>query len=134
MKFCQRCGAKMNDTDKFCTSCGLPCGQAVTPWQPTYPTQPSMPAPFARPVQPKKENNALPYFILGLLLFIVINPIGTPFSAIGVIFATIANSAECENPKDKLDKARIFLIAAACVDALTILTSTAVWLIEKIWL
>ena len=134
MKYCQRCGAAMNDTDQFCTN----CGQQYSPYQPMW--QPAYPNPQYQPVQnvkqavlPKKRNKALLYFILGLLLFIVINPLGTPFSAVGVIYAAIANSADCEYPDDKLEKSRIFLVAAAIIDAFTILICASLLIFKNLW-
>lgn len=72
MKFCKACGTQLNDTQQFCTNCGVaqtvaPAPQAQ-PVQPVYtaPQQPVYTAPqqpnYAPPQQPNYAPPQQPYY------------------------------------------------------------------------
>ena len=56
-KFCQSCGAPLEDGVKFCTSCGSAVAPAPQPAQPTQPTQaqPQQPAQQPQYQQPQQQ-------------------------------------------------------------------------------
>jgi hypothetical protein len=130
MKFCVRCGTRLDDTDNFCRHCGMPIAAAApnnTFYSRPAAYQPAAPYDAAVNIQPGfmppaaiETYNAKPYFIWSIILFFLINFIGTPLAVLGALYASMANDPNCENRGEKLTYSRILCVAATCIDAATL--------------
>jgi hypothetical protein len=141
MKFCQRCGARLNDNEETCRNCGL--FQALrsdaavnTPAQFEASNRPFNPQflrqtasmPYNIPtikIRQRSSNAALGFFIWSLILFFFINIIGTPLAVAAAFFAAAANAPESYERDKKLFYAKLLCIIATVVDALTLLVMIA---------
>jgi hypothetical protein len=55
-KYCEQCGALLNDADAFCQTCGHPAAAAATPQSPVAPQQPAQ--AYAAPAGKKAKGKA----------------------------------------------------------------------------
>lgn len=83
----------------------------------------------AIPVAAPKKNSVKTtmYFIWSIILiFFVVNPIGTPLAIVGAVFASIAHSAEDdEEAEERIHVSKVICIAVTCFNALIILALAA---------
>lgn len=113
MKYCIRCGAKLEDRDNFCPVCGL--RQWAAPG-----------AAEAEPAGgPKAEGTAaLPrpatLLVWSLFLFFLVNPVGTPAAAAALLLTALAHSGGAGAPR-QLRAARSLCIVAGVADGIAAL-------------
>lgn len=127
MKFCKRCGCKLQDSADFCTGCGVKQPKAMKkPLTPAADTQaqagylPAESKALITIVEQYTGKSALPCIIWSLILVIFFNPIGTPLSAAAAILSVIANTDEnIETHNRKLRVAFVFCIIATVIDVLS---------------
>lgn len=116
MKYCVRCGRILDDDEAFCGSCGLrqpyvppvllgrpassPAerGAQPTPEARMAPSAPGaaagvgeLPAPYA----PARRSGAVPCIVLGLVLFVLYNPLGTPLAFAATLLGLMARADTC---------------------------------------
>lgn len=126
MKFCRRCGQKLQDNANFCTGCGSKQPKAMKmPLRPAFSTAQSSYSPTECtalvPVGEQfKEKSALPGLIWSLILVIFFNPIGTPLSIAAAVLSVIANADKNRNTRArKLQISIVLCIAATAIDVLS---------------
>lgn len=109
MKYCTRCGAAIDEIDRFCRFCG----------------QSQIPAGYAGvPAAVERKYPAVPVFVWSLILFFCVNPVGTPLAAVSAVLTTAAN-ADRPAGISRLRTARLLCIIATAADAVTLLLLTA---------
>ncbi len=81
MKYCMGCGAKLEETDRFCPVCGMK--QWVSAGAVRAQADGVADLDIPRPG---------PLMVWGVVLFFLLNPVGTPLAAAALLLTVIAHS------------------------------------------
>lgn len=108
MKYCMRCGAKLEERDRYCPVCGL------RQW--VAPAAAAAPAGEAALGSLPRSGTLLAW---SLILFFLVNPIGTPLAAAAMLCTALGHTGD-PGTAGRLRTARILCVAAGAADGITL--------------